>query len=265
MAEYLGAMATGETDNLPKPNSVIGRYLYDMAKNGGTGGGGEYFETVGKDTLTWDGNTEGLPVVVVGGGAYLYKVSDVVPTLSEMSGGVTAIYAGQLVTVPAEEFVVAGNVITDGQAVFVVSADNSAFSALGVTFPEKGIWFISAGGAYVSALTINGYTGFEATRLKEEYAPDDYFVTFTYEGTTIKADKTYLEILNRIVEKKVVNAILITDFEVKKMSFETYDKEYGLIIFLGRNFGKGEDGTVTSTGLMALAIKRDDTVVGSNL
>lgn len=37
---YLKAIANGETGDLPEPTSVLGAYLYEIAKNGGTGGGG---------------------------------------------------------------------------------------------------------------------------------------------------------------------------------------------------------------------------------
>ena len=113
--------------------------------------------TVGGDTLTWDGNTEGLATV----GGMFFLVSEQCPTLADMpngfiertSNGMEQTWSKEQLQVVFEE-----SGICAGEAVFIVYQDNFTIEDF-VTFPKAGIYFVSAEG-YADSLTIPGYTGF---------------------------------------------------------------------------------------------------------
>ena len=134
--------------------------------------------TEGGDTLTWDGNTEGL----VNLDSMFYKVSDVVPTLDDLVNGCTAtangiqypcsaIQDGDLIYVSAE----------DGSPVAMLVPFDNAYDSSGsedTKVTEKGIYFfhysVSGISVFVSSLTINGYTGFTTEKIAPShlYQPD---------------------------------------------------------------------------------------------
>ena len=127
----------------------------------------EPFETVGGDTLTWDGNTEGLESF---DGVY-FKVSNHVLTAEDLANGGTVNSAyGDSVSFTAE-----GVVPIDGVGLLIME-----FALAGA----DGIYLLNAGvDEYISSLTINGYTGFTTTKLKEEYIPVDYIKQLIAEVT----------------------------------------------------------------------------------
>ena len=131
------------------------------------------------DTLTWDGNTEGLANI-----ENLYKVSDATPTLSDIHRGfsVVAFHSDgrgpETFVVSAEQashdIVMEDNVIIgfDGLVILTVPLTEDS-----VTYPS-GVYLINNGSTYVSSLTINGYNGFVSTKTKvvkidPKYLPDD--------------------------------------------------------------------------------------------
>ena len=143
-------------------------------------------EVVYGDTLTWDGNMEGKTTVEVAlddGMLYLVKVSDVVPTIDDLSNGVTATVSGMgSMEIPAEETMTGDGYINAGNAMFVVSTPNTTVEEIGLTFAETGTYFMSQDGMYISELTINGYTGLEATetvKIPAKYMPTETEVVFT--------------------------------------------------------------------------------------
>ena len=116
--------------------------------------------SAGSDTLTWDGNTEGL-VSVMG---MFYHVSDAVPTMADFANGftMTMISDGETISASetAEEAAPGLVCIIYGGApnVFVVPSDG--YSADGIVFPKKGVYFANNTVDVVTSLTIHGYTGF---------------------------------------------------------------------------------------------------------
>ena len=129
--------------------------------------------TVMGDTLTWDGNTDGLTAVDLGG-AYAYRVSDFVPTEDDLANGGTIIVKGKssdgssfdITTTPAlgdDEGLVF--LLADYLAVLLV-IPNDGFELEGVVFAEKGLYTFPIIAQLDSlSLTINGYTGFETTKI----------------------------------------------------------------------------------------------------
>ena len=116
------------------------------------------------DTLTWDGNGDGLVSVafsIFGDGSMFYRVSDEVPTVDDCVNGVSITTSnGDAIHCTYNEvkdiFDDVGIVTFD--AVIVIPSDN--FMLAGLVYPKAGIYFVSTPDFYVSSLTINGYDGF---------------------------------------------------------------------------------------------------------
>lgn len=163
------------------------------------------------DTLTWDGNTDGMVGVELAAGVGIYKVSDSVPTKEDCANGMVVTFDGEEIFVPGE----------DAQAMFAddgffamdlvvfVPADNYYFANMEITFPEAGVYFLYENGMFVPKLVIPGYTGFaetNVTKINKKFLPDGLgklIVNITPEnaesgfvdGGPCVADKTLGEIL----------------------------------------------------------------------
>lgn len=130
-------------------------------------------EIVGSDTLTWDGNTEGLESVdIFGDGEMYYLVNEATPTNEEMSNGITFVMGSETHQLVAEEMV--GNFYglapsgTEMYLVFVATVDNLTIGDTVIS--KKGIYICVYGDSV--SLTIPGYTGFTSEKLKESYLPE---------------------------------------------------------------------------------------------
>lgn len=158
----------------------------------------EPFETVGGDTLTWDGNTDGRELVPLEANVYFCHVSDAVPTLEDIAGGTSGtVYYNQDGVEGEAQIPISGFQLADGCIMLVDGDDSTA----GVVVSESVVgtdlegWVFNRAGLYLmivnmptlftypSSLTINGYTGFPATKLKEEYIPVDYIKQLIAEVT----------------------------------------------------------------------------------
>lgn len=127
----------------------------------------------GGDTLTWDGNTEGLPVSYANGMPYLYKISDAKVSVDDFANGVTLRN-----NIPQEGFITADEIeIAEGVASF-----GALFCVL-TDIPEvEGIPLHGAGWYHVNpeitdgllvGITIPGYTGFPGVKkMDEKYLPE---------------------------------------------------------------------------------------------
>lgn len=168
---------------------------------------------VSGDTLTWDGNTDGL-VSVWGVG---FKVSDAVITKEDCANGLSLTFAGQTMTVPGED--VQAMFADDGfcnleYAVFVPTDNYAAGGDL--VFPKAGVYFASADGMAVTELVIPGYTFtiIEIEKLNQKFLPTTRMVVnFTkldINFTTAKADKSVARIIAAVnagiyVEGRIVS------------------------------------------------------------
>lgn len=162
-----------------EPITRMEKFLKEYGGGGGASSWNdlEPFETVGGDTLTWDGNTEGLEVNDLGsGGAMLfYKVSSVTPALEDFANGGKLDFFDDDVTEITQDMLTSNNgAIFDTEMTFIIAHENE----MGLS---KGVWF--NGAIAPIALTINGYTGFTTTKLKEEYIPVDYIKQLIAEVT----------------------------------------------------------------------------------
>lgn len=176
----------------------------------------KYFETKTvvaestiQDTLTWDGNTEGLVCVGVGDETIkLYKVSNSILTAEDMANGMTLTTEaeGEVtgVSIPAED--AASLFSEDGFAFFevflVIPYDGYIFDD--IAFPESGIYAVAGftNGVLTAravSLTVPGYnfavkTTEESTVIKTEHLPEalrfgetvttEYSDTLEWDGDT---------------------------------------------------------------------------------
>lgn len=136
---------------------------------------GEITTETRSNTLTWDGNTEGLV-----SSESFYKVSDAVPTMDDLANGaVLGISNSEILEIPADDIM---DATVDGfpciviGEVIVVLEDEANIN--GLYFPQKGVYFASADGFYISFLAIPDYNGFvtsntELVKIDPKYLPDD--------------------------------------------------------------------------------------------
>lgn len=129
------------------------------------------------DTLTWDGNTDGRTMVDLGDGAYMVHVSNSVPTLADFANGgsCTQNYPGGSANVPFSSDtamdVGSGSILASTMFFCVVPEDNTDLE--GFVFPNKGVYLLCSPseGVCFTSITINGYAGFVADRIDENFLP----------------------------------------------------------------------------------------------
>lgn len=209
----------------------------------------------GGDTLTWDGNTEGL----VGSANMFYKVSAVVPTMSDFANGATinlsdggqmALSAGDIVDLSAEGV----NVIVISELCFIALEDNIV--NFDFPFPEKGIYFFRYGELFTSSLTIPGYTGFATEKLDPAYLPkhthswndlaDKPGVAALYtDGTYLYSDSTLADKISceRLYEKVNAAQKIVVTMDGETFFFPLTVAKYGDCAMLSV-------GTVQTNGMV---------------
>ena len=150
-------------------------------------------EVTYSDTLTWDGNTDGLENVE----GMVYHVSDAVPVFSDFSNGCTILFLNNNGTIEetcnltSDNFQATedGFIASISMFIHIIPSDNYTHAEMGVTFPKKGIYFLYDEGNHVTSFTIPGYTGFPTTTTKKltaEYL--EPFEVVTKGGDTLTWD-----------------------------------------------------------------------------
>jgi hypothetical protein len=138
--------------------------------------------TVQSDTLTWDGNTEGLLAVDTGMGVVFYRVSDATISIDDFANGASyTVSNGTSGSTTYEEMLQYGvfeNIILVANCGAFVEVDNCKFEQMNLTFPKAGFYIMAAGNDYLTSLTIPGYTGFVTTEtvvktLDSKFLPED--------------------------------------------------------------------------------------------
>ena len=134
----------------------------------------KYFTSTGSNTLTWDGNTAGLPNI----GNADFKVYGEAPTIAEASEGGYFKYedGGEIKTFTFTStdisswnddiYAIYGD---DFGEVLVATVDNA--TGYDVVFSEKGIYISSYSGKYICEVSFNGYQ-FANEVLKSECLPE---------------------------------------------------------------------------------------------
>lgn len=144
---------------------------------------GETTTIISGDTLTWDGNTEGLETME-SGGAKLYRISDAAITMETVSNGFTVkmVAGGQeeSMTGTAADCVDNGGAIVIGSMFYCFPEDGFLWGGE-LSIPKKGVYLEGTAAEQLAGatlyLTIPGYTGFVSeqtvtTPLDEKYIPD---------------------------------------------------------------------------------------------
>lgn len=124
--------------------------------------------------ITWDGNTDGLVSVALGESNVFYKVSDLTPTVSELTGATLVDSDGTSITINSDDlddtnhdYVFCGS--EPPIMVVVIYKDDALIH--GVTFPKKGTYFgmgdDEAGTLFLSSLT----AGNAVVQIDERFIP----------------------------------------------------------------------------------------------
>lgn len=209
----------------------------------------------GGDTLTWDGNTDGLETL----GGMHYKVSDVVVTKNDLVNGFTFAMDGidePLTIASWDEIASSGGEATeDGfvwiEYVILVPYDGYVDS-IGSTYPKAGVYFIKTDSTYITSLTIPGYTGFITEKLDPKVLPDalqfgDELVEIMPETEVTGEDDGYGGYLATVAEANILaggeNLVIKFDgveYECAYFFFDEYGYYYGNAGLLG----VGEDNGI---------------------
>lgn len=226
----------------------------------------KYFETVGSDTLTWDGNTEGLYSVSLSDGDYLSLVSDKVPSLDELKKGGSATFpaindAPTFVRFTSEDIVDASDDAGMGSGFYVLNADEGSTTFGFVVYEpnativldeegntlmveKTGIYLPKFEGWYPSSLTINGYTGFNQREvLKNEYLNildiKDEGNTLTWDGNVGDRFSLDLAFMDSAMPEGTTIAVKVSD---DTPTIEQLNMGASVI-----STQKNDDGTIDST------------------
>ena len=227
-----GSSAVSAESGITFYTNTSGEWPTDPSKyasaEGGSGGGGGVSSwndltdkpfgevTTYGDTLTWDGNTEGLEVNTEVDVWPVYKVSEAVPTLEELSQGgtVKALANGQVSEI---------QFTTGEQKEDIIILKDSDAEITGVCILSDGIYFGKlvdpSYNITITSLTINGYESLEVTEVKTidpKYLPagtgggETFEVEFIQDSNTgnMICSKTLDEILTAIETRKNIYAFL---------------------------------------------------------
>lgn len=162
----------------------------------------------GGDTLTWDGNTEGLVIVDVDGNL-LVKVTDTTPSIDDFTNGayvyVTAGTDSGGLDISASDIAEFDGALVLAEFVGVIAYKEGA-DVDGIILPEPGVYFpyMDNGLLYTSFLTIPGYTGFTKKQVNPEYLPKNNLIIVTLSLATGKLSHTPAEIQALLDQQYVV-------------------------------------------------------------
>lgn len=219
--------------------NAMGQGIADVSK---------HFAVSGGDTLTWDGNTEGLVCV----GDVFYKIHDQVPMPDLANGLMVDTIDGVL---PLELSEVSPGIImsTEGVVIFI-SEEGVGVDTDGISFPEPGVYCVNIEGFHPKTIIIRGYTGFGKEVLKPDILPKALQFgdsptggdTLTWDGNTDGRYTTSLEILGQSLQICHISDAVPTKADV--------ENNEGLVL-------KGSDGT--STGYDDLYVMMEDDGSGS--
>lgn len=223
-------------------------YTDKQIKKAGGGGGGVSSwndltdkpfgdSSTGGDTLTWDGNTEGLVNVL----DMLYKVSDAIVTIDDFANGWSCVMSdGRISSETAEYASELAPGVVSALSMFCVAESGVGVDLEGLAFPESGIYFVKMDGIHTTSVTIPGYTGFPSTK---------------------KLDTKYLPEHLQFGEKIVIDEVIL------KQSVEIGDEGYAELAINGK-ISEGKNYTVNLDGTTYECVawyneERDSLIIGN--
>lgn len=215
-------------------------------------------EEIGSDTLIFDGNYEGLTILDITEqmGSIYYKISDCTPTLQETQQGV--VVTSQIGSFDMTYSIQSINDVSYVIGTMIVVLEDNA-DVNGILIPEAGI-YVPPEGAFT--LTINGYTGFTKTKLKEELLPESpYYLKIEDdgEGNLSLGSGNFDEAVKRIKANSIVKGVMSGGESSSTATTTNASNEITSIVF---NFLM-----IANTDLMIfeVTVNADSTVVMSNM
>lgn len=174
-------------------------------------------------TITWDGNTEGLPeVVMMSDGpakAGFYLVASDVAIVGDIDGDITIteeIVSSNGNDAHTDTLSKVGNVIVDGSGNLVIALEDNATLSVDedatFTFAKKGVWFVRAdipgNSQYTSSVTLHDGSFIEGglKKLDPKFIPDTIsgVLVVTKEFNSNVLSHSYQEILDALTTRFVV-------------------------------------------------------------
>lgn len=150
-------------------DSVVAGKLAGGGSGGGGGGVGDLLIKTGSDTLTWDGNTDGLVCVA----DVYYKVSDNIVTSADWPNGIRVNFAGVFYEIPPTGMIELSEGAFFSEVATFITESAVGIDIQGRVFPESGVYFTAIGDQYTSSLTIPGYDGFNKKEIiNPKYLPE---------------------------------------------------------------------------------------------
>ena len=133
--------------------------------------------------IEWDGDTTGL----VGVNGMFYKVSDVIPTKSDVVNGTITLSNGSAITITSDMTgLTDGDSFTIAEFAFVI-ASAGVFSDKGFSFPETGIYFLLGSNVHTSELVYSS-----TKTIAPKYLPSDAVLPYV----TASDDGKLLQVVN---------------------------------------------------------------------
>ena len=195
--------------------------------------------------ITWDGNTEGLVIVADA----LFKVSDLVLTDEQiktatvtLSNG-NAIYIGDIwENMVSNEMVAEDCVVLPEAVAFFVRKDNIEIN--GFTFAQKGIYFMSYNGVYITSFTTTEpveQTKTVVHKLDKKFLPnvETNAIVFTgvpndEGGYDYTCNVDYAKARKALIDGATARMILVSGNEITHLTlqFETYRNRSVTLSFL---------------------------------
>lgn len=132
----------------------------------------------GGDTLTWDGNTEGLVNAI----NMFYKVSDAIVTIDDFANGWSYVMSdGRIGSETAEYASEYAPGVVSALSMWCIAESGVGVDIGGLAFPESGIYFANIDGMHTTSVTIPGYTGFPSTKkIDPKYLPSVGGIKYVY-------------------------------------------------------------------------------------
>lgn len=141
------------------------------------------------DTLTWDGSTEGRPIIDLGDGLSFIRVSDNTPTIDDFANGYSWVHSdGSTGAVTPDNIqfdeatgvIIGGSTAQDSLLLVVIPYPN--FEYTGTIIPDEGIYalYFGSGADYFRTLTIPAYQFTEIKTIEPKYLPTKKNSTIFY-------------------------------------------------------------------------------------
>lgn len=207
--------------------------------------------------INWDGNIDGKDAFVLtlseGASYNYYKLSDHVPNINDLVGGIVTFY-GETLTLTSDFLIQDVGCYYLGEPAFVVIQNAEAsMDGIAITPPSTGIYFMNMDGAYVSNLTYGSIKTLDEKYISENIARVDDIV----ENTVSYAEPQTLTPEQQAQARTNINAVSMEEVE-ELMGIEEEFSVTGELVEFDLDVEEGTELEVISK------IHRDETWGESN-